>query len=108
MGGREQRLVQLIQLMKDLCSESSCLPLSACKFPVCLISPLSAMSSERAGEWKQSKKRQGEKQISRYTLLQLDVGLVLFLLFKPVVVVWLDHGLIINPETTQIQIAVFT
>lgn len=53
VGGREQRLVQLIQLMKDLCSKSSCLPLSACKFPVCLIAPLNswvAREPER-GEW---------------------------------------------------------
>lgn len=32
-GGRERkRLVRLIQLMKDLCRQSSCLPLSACRF----------------------------------------------------------------------------
>lgn len=35
-GDGSKRLVQLIQLMKDLCS---CLPLSACTFPECLISP---------------------------------------------------------------------
>lgn len=49
------RLVQLIQLLKDLCSQSSCLPLSACKFPTCLISPARA-----AGDAETRERRENE------------------------------------------------
>lgn len=43
-GGREEsgEPALLIRLMKDLSSESSCLPLSASKFPTCLVPPLDA------------------------------------------------------------------
>lgn len=42
-GGRERkRLVRLIQLLKDLRSRSSCLPLSACRFQHASFLPLRA------------------------------------------------------------------
>ena len=50
VGGRVRgELALLIQLMKDLCSKSSCLPLSASKFPTRLISPLNAWVARKQG-----------------------------------------------------------
>lgn len=54
--------------------------------------------------------RRGEqkKKISRCASHQVSVGSVLFLLFRAVVGVLLDLGLIINPEAVQTSIAVHT
>lgn len=57
-GGRERkRLVRLIQLMKDLCSQSSCLPLSACRFQRASFCHSMRDWEERRGgtEWKCSR-----------------------------------------------------
>jgi len=105
-GGKgEQRLVPLIQLMKDLCSKSSCLPLSACKFPVCLISPLNAWVAREPGRKQTRRRLQKQARRKRKPNIKTLAG-VLFLLFKTVVGVWLDHSLIINHEPIQTKCAV--
>lgn len=49
-GGERGELALLIQLMKGLSSESSCPPLSASKFPACLISPLNVSREKARGQ----------------------------------------------------------
>jgi len=49
-GARASELALLIQLMKGLSSESSCPPLSASKFPACLISPLNVSREKARGQ----------------------------------------------------------
>lgn len=104
VGGREQRLVQLIQLMKDLCSKSSCLPLSACKFPVCLISPLNAWVAREPGRGEQrgnktkseGKNKQGKTFIALTRCRPSSVSSI-----SNCAGCWLVHGLIINHESIQ-------
>lgn len=70
-GGKGAGVVQLIQLMKDLRSESSCLPLSACKFPVCLI-PSFYVSRKRAREGRTeetNQNKQGKRNIKTFIAL---------------------------------------
>lgn len=50
----------------------------------------------------------GESKISRCASQQVSVGSVVFLLFRAVVGVRLDLGLIINPQAAQTSIAVHT
>ena len=58
-GGKgEKRLVQLIQLMKDLCSESSCLPLSSLQISSAPHLASQCVSSKKAREGR----TRGEKQ----------------------------------------------
>lgn len=49
-SARASELALLIQLMKGLSSESSCPPLSASKFPACLISPLNVSREKARGQ----------------------------------------------------------
>ena len=66
------------------------------------------VSSMRAREeTNQDKKKEKQARGKRKPNIKtLDVGLVVFLLFRTVVGVWLDHGLIINHEPIQTQCAV--
>lgn len=115
-GGREgeKRLVGLIQLMKESCSRSSCLPLSACRFQHAsvffffLFLPRGGREVRGNGVEMQQNETMGRKRKSRCARHRVGVGSVLFLLFRAVVGVLLDLGLIINPEAVQTSIAAHT
>lgn len=110
-AGEKGGLVGLIQLMKDLCSRSSCLPLSCCRFQRASFCHSMREQEERRGgtEWKRSRMRRGrgEKYLdvhrtklvwARSCFCYLDLWWVCF---------W-DLGLIINLQIAQTSIAVHT